>query len=309
MLPPCSTRKPLTACTIPGRSGQERTRTKSPDGAVAVRGAASCHDRSPSSGAGQDEFRVACHGTQSAIRNNFCASVPIMTHLGRGAADRAPGRGRARRPVGRPGADDPRGAGPRSARPGSPRSPPSWACTRARRSGWWPRLRRTASWSRPATAGKYRLGVGVLRLAGRHHGPARRRPGGAAGLPPARRRHRRDRQHRRALRELGALPRPGRRLVGAPAAQLGRASTSRCTPPATARSCSAGSTAADVWTRLLATLPSYTPRTITRKAELRDGAGPGPRAGLRRGRRRARGRADRRGGPDPQRRTATWWPR
>ena len=32
----------LTACTIPGRSGQERIRTKSPDGAVAVAVRASC---------------------------------------------------------------------------------------------------------------------------------------------------------------------------------------------------------------------------------------------------------------------------
>ena len=35
MLPPWPTRKPETACTTPGRSGQVRTSTKSPDGAVA----------------------------------------------------------------------------------------------------------------------------------------------------------------------------------------------------------------------------------------------------------------------------------
>ena len=35
MLPPRRTRKPLTACTIPGRSGQESTSTKSPAAAVA----------------------------------------------------------------------------------------------------------------------------------------------------------------------------------------------------------------------------------------------------------------------------------
>ena len=42
-------------------------------------GAASCHDRVPSSGAAQAGSALRCHGTQSAIRNNFCASVPLMT--------------------------------------------------------------------------------------------------------------------------------------------------------------------------------------------------------------------------------------
>ena len=32
MLPPCSTRNPETACTIPGWSGQSRMITKSPEG-------------------------------------------------------------------------------------------------------------------------------------------------------------------------------------------------------------------------------------------------------------------------------------
>ena len=35
MLPPCSTRNPDTAYTMPGWSGQSRMRTKSPDGLLA----------------------------------------------------------------------------------------------------------------------------------------------------------------------------------------------------------------------------------------------------------------------------------
>ena len=34
MLPPCSMRNDVTACTMPGRSGQARVRTKSPTGSL-----------------------------------------------------------------------------------------------------------------------------------------------------------------------------------------------------------------------------------------------------------------------------------
>ena len=54
----------------------------------------------------------------------------------------------------------------RSARPGSPRSPASWACTRARRSGWSATLEGHRLVEQAEDRGKYRLGVGVLRLAG-----------------------------------------------------------------------------------------------------------------------------------------------
>ena len=55
----------------------------------------------------------------------------------------------------------------------------------------------------------------------RHHRPPRPGHRGATGLPPARRGHRGDREHRRPVRDLGAVPRPGRRVLGPPAAQLG----------------------------------------------------------------------------------------
>ena len=51
----------------------------------------------------------------------------------------------------------------------------------------------------------------------------------------------------------------------------------------------------------LGTLTTYTAQTITGLPELRDELGPGPRPGLRRRDRRARGRPDGRGGPGPQR--------
>ena len=70
--------------------------------------------------------------------------------------------------------------------------------------------------------GRYRLGVGNLRLAGattaRLDVVSEARP----VSPAAGGRHRRDRQHHRPLRELGPLPRPGRRVLGAAVAQLGR---------------------------------------------------------------------------------------
>ena len=59
--------------------------------------------------------------------------------------------------------------------------------------------------------GRYRLGVGNLRLAGATTATARPGHRGAAGLPAARRRHRRDRQHHRPQRDQRALPRPGGR--------------------------------------------------------------------------------------------------
>ena len=54
-------------------------------------------------------------------------------------------------------------------------------------------------------------------------------------------------------------------------------------------------------TRMLGALPAYTGLTITRKGELRKELEQGPGAGVRRRRRRARGRAHRRRRPDPQR--------
>jgi len=72
-----------------------------------------------------------------------------------------------------------------------------------------------------ADRGKYRLGLGLVRLAGAttarldltQQGERCARP-----LPRARR----DHQHRDPVRPRRALPRPGRRHVGAADAQLGR---------------------------------------------------------------------------------------
>ena len=132
----------------------------------------------------------------------------------------------------------------------------------------------------------------------RHDGPARPGAGGPAGLPQARGRHGRDGQHRGALGPLGALHGPGRRLVGAPAAQLGGAAH----PAARhlngkvllsgldATSSTAGCRGCRVHRRH---------RSPARPAATR--AGRGPRAGVRHGDRRARDRADRGRGADPQR--------
>ena len=57
----------------------------------------------------------------------------------------------------------------------------------------------------------------------RHDGPARPRHRGAAGLPAAGDRHRRDRQHHRPQRDQRPLPRPGRGQQRAADPQLGRA--------------------------------------------------------------------------------------
>ena len=91
---------------------------------------------------------------------------------------------------------------------GVPAASPPW-----RRTGWS---------SRSTTAASTASASGILRLAGATTARLDLVAGGATGLPPARRRHRRDRQHHGAVRHLGALPRPGRRLLGPAAAQLGR---------------------------------------------------------------------------------------
>ena len=129
---------------------------------------------------------------------------------------------------------------PASARSGSPRSPASSASTRARRSGWSATLerrdlveqnagpRQVPPRRRPAPAGR------------RDDGPARPGPGGRGRSAGARRRHRRDGQHRRALRRRRrstSTRSPARRRCSR---TTGSASTSRCTRPATARCCSAG---------------------------------------------------------------------
>ena len=71
--------------------------------------------------------------------------------------------------------------------------------------------------------GRYRLGVGNLRLAGATTATARPGHRGAAGLPAARGRHRRDRQHHGPQRDQRPLPRPGRGQQRAAEPQLGRA--------------------------------------------------------------------------------------
>ena len=70
--------------------------------------------------------------------------------------------------------------------------------------------------------GRYRLGVGQPAAGRRDDRPPRPGHRGAPGLPPARLRHRRDREHHGAVGDLGAVPRPGGGLLSAAAAQLGR---------------------------------------------------------------------------------------
>ena len=134
----------------------------------------------------------------------------------------------------------------------------------------------------------------------RHHRAARPGHRGPSGVPPARRRHRRDRQHHRPLRDLRALPRPGRRLLGAAVRTTGSASTSRCTRPATARCCSASSPRPSSRRRCVS-CRAFTDPTITTPRPAARRAGQGPRRRLRARGRRARGRAHRRRRPDPQR--------
>ena len=90
MLPPWRTRKPLTACTIPGRSGHESTRTKSPDAAVAeaVPPAVMIESRPLS------RRRFALRATERSLRYATTSALVSrsMTHLGRGAAGGPQGR-------------------------------------------------------------------------------------------------------------------------------------------------------------------------------------------------------------------------
>ena len=76
------------------------------------------------------------------------------------------GRHHGTGPVGRPGASPSSSCWPVRASPASPRSRPSWGFTSPRRSGCWRPWRPTASSSRSNDRGRYRLGVGNLRLAG-----------------------------------------------------------------------------------------------------------------------------------------------
>ena len=126
-------------------------------------------------------------------------------------------------PVRRPGADHPGDPGPLGRVRGHRDRRRRSASTRARRSGWSPRSSSTGWSSRSSERGQVPPRRRAAPPGRRDHRPARRRAGGAAALPAARRRHRRDGQHRRALeRHQRALPRPGRRLLGAAVAQLGR---------------------------------------------------------------------------------------
>ena len=70
--------------------------------------------------------------------------------------------------------------------------------------------------------GKYRLGFGILRLAGAVTGRLDVTQQGRAGLRAARRAARRDRQHRGAAGALRRQPRPGARAERGRRAQLGR---------------------------------------------------------------------------------------
>ena len=96
----------------------------------------------------------------------------------------------------------------------------------------------------------------------RDHRPPRRGAGGAADLPQARRRLGEtvniavlsDRLARSTSTRSPASPRSSR--------TTGSASTSRCTPPPTARCCCAGCRADEVDDRL-PRLPSYTAQTVT----------------------------------------------
>ena len=204
----------------------------------------------------------------------------------------------ARRPVGRPGPRHPRGAGPHRRGRGD----------RDRRRARRPQEHRlpVGRHARGAPPRRADRGPGSLPPRGRHpaagrrhHGPARPGAGGPSDLPPAGRGHRRDGQRRGPLGELGALPRPGRGLVGPPAPQLGRPAH-----PAARHEQRQG--AAERPRRVVAGSGPRHPRDVhpphdhppTAAARR---AGPRPRPGLRARGRRARGRPHRGGRTRPQR--------
>ena len=208
-------------------------------------------------------------------------------------------RGQRRRPVGRPRAHHPRGAGPRrrgrghrdrrrARRPQEHGVPPGHA-----------RWRRTASSSRPPSAaatGSASACSGWPARPPRGSTWSRRRGRSAASSPPTPARPSTSRSSRRAPRSTSTRSPAPRRC----SRTTGSASTSRCTPPATARCCSAASTTTRV-KDLLGTLSALHRHHDHQEGQAPRGARPGPRAGVRRRGRRARGGADRRGRPDPQR--------
>ncbi len=202
MLPPCSTSRPLTACTMPARSGQVRVRTK----------AGWCGGWSVMAVLALGSTIVASTETHSVIRNTTALRSAYGERRQRGS-----GIGPVRRP------------GPHH--PGHPRP-----ARRGRRHRDRRRARRAQEHRVPAgrDARVPRHGGaerGARQVPPRRRGapagrcddrPPRRRAGGPADLPQARRGLGGDREHRGALGPVGALPRPGRRPVRAPVAQLGR---------------------------------------------------------------------------------------
>ena len=180
----------------------------------------------------------------------------------------------------------------------------SSASTSRRPSGWCRPWRRTTSSSRSVDRGKFRLGVGVLRLAGAtavrldlvQESPSCRRP--------ARPDRRRDRQRRGAVRPRGALPRPGQWPLVARRCATGRVSASRCMRPATARSCSPSGRPAcspSSARRCPVHGRARSPTRACRGPSWRTCAGPG----LGPGGRRARGWSDRRRRADRRLRSGT----
>ena len=179
------------------------------------------------------------------------------------------GRTRPHGPVGRPRADASsrcwparRGRGHRDRRASS-------GCTRPRRSGWSP------PWSATAWSSRTRTAASTASASACSGWPAppppgstwsRRRGRSAGSWPPTPARPSTSRCSPRARRSTSTRS-PARRRCSR---TTGSASTSRCTPPPTARCCSAGSTAQRL-DAVLGTLPRlHAAAPITRRRELRD---------------------------------------
>ena len=222
-----------TACTMPGRSGQERTRTKSSAGGPVARACAVLH-HGGSSGCRRPSG-VALDGTQSAIRNSGCASVRGMRNAAEVETAHRPSPARACSPsTGRSTILEV------LARTGEAGVTEIAAELGVHKSTAF-RLVATLEGHRlveqTVDRGRYRLGVGILRLAGattaRLDLVQEARPicrqlaadtGETVNIAVLVRRARRSTSTRSPAR------RPSSRTTGS-------ASTSRCTPPATARCC------------------------------------------------------------------------
>ena len=129
MLPPCSTRNPVTACTMPGRSGQSRVSTKSPTGC----------SRSWSRRCSWRSLPVVATHVLRHQRFVVCDTQQRAALVSRHEQRSTRRLGALDGPVGRPGGDHPGDPGPRRRGRRHRDRRASSGCTRARRSAWSPR--------------------------------------------------------------------------------------------------------------------------------------------------------------------------